>query len=137
VMAAMHPFIRIIGVERSAELSDIARRNISRAATWLTCSHVDVVTADAARYDVPDDVTVVYFSSPFSGDVLDAVLDNVKASLARAPRRLSIVSHGYDATNPFERQIRRCDWLSVRAELPLLRSNCAWIYVNTRWAHPV
>ena len=132
----MHPFVRLIGVERSSHLNDISRQNIDRARRWLRCTRVDLVTADAAAYRVPDDVTIVYFASPFSGNTLDAVLDNVKASLTRAPRRIRVVSHGYDAANPFELQIRARDWLHVCVEVRLQRSNCAWIYQNSRWNAP-
>lgn len=135
-MAAMYPFGRIIGVERSPHLNDIARQNIDRARRWLRCTRLDIVTADAAAYPIPDDVTIVYFASPFRGSTLDAVLDNVKASLMRAPRPLRVVSHGADAVNPFERQIRACDWLDVRLEVRLQRSNFAWIYENSRWRVP-
>jgi SAM-dependent methyltransferase len=134
VMAARHPFARIVGVERSPELAAAARRNVERTRRNATCQHVEIVTADAASYDVQDAATIVYFASPFSGHVLDAVLDKVRASLERAPRRLRLVSHGYDAGNPFERQIRQREWLALSAQVPLLRSNCAWIYENSRWS---
>jgi 16S rRNA G966 N2-methylase RsmD len=133
IMAALHPFARVVGVERSPALNDVARRNLERARKRMQCHSVEVVTADAAVYDVPDDATIVYFASPFSGEILDAVLDNVKASLMRAPRELLVISHGYDAANPFERRIQQCDWLRVRCEVTLQRSNCAWIYANCRW----
>jgi hypothetical protein len=136
VMAARVPFARIVGVERSADLAAAARRNVDRARRRGASQPVEVVTADAATYEIPDDATVVYFASPFSGHVLEAVLDNVHASLVRAPRPLRIVSHGYDAANPFERQIRRREWLELRDEIRLLRSNCGWIYENSRWKGP-
>jgi SAM-dependent methyltransferase len=136
VMAAREPFVRIAGVERSPELSAMARRHVDHARGRRRCRHVDVVTADASTYDLPDDVTIIYFASPFGGGILDAVLDHIRASLVRAPRPVRLVSHGYDATNSFESRIRRCDWLTVRAEVPLQRSNCAWIYGNSRWTTP-
>lgn len=130
-MAARQPFERVIGVDGSAFLNDIARQNIERARTTLTCQRIEVVTSDAAAYPLPDDATVIYFASPFNGGTLDAVLHNAKMSLTRKPRRLSVVSHGYDANNPFESQLRKCTWLSLRMEVPLQRSNCAWIYTNS------
>ena len=135
-MAARLPFARLVGVERSPRLAADTRHNVDRARRRGASAPVDVVTADAAVYEVPDETTIVYFASPFSGHVLDAVLQNVSASLTRDPRPLRIVSHGYDAANPFERQIRQHDWLTLRAEVPLLRSNCAWIYGNSRWNVP-
>jgi SAM-dependent methyltransferase len=136
VMAARHPFERVIGVDSSAALNAEAQRNIERARPRLACQQVDVVTADAAAYQVPDAATMIYFASPFNGGTLDAVLDNARTSLMRMPRRLSVVSHGYDAANPFESRLRKCGWLALRSEVLLQRSNCAWIYTNSRWAEP-
>jgi hypothetical protein len=136
VMAARHPFARIIGVDSSAALNDEAQRNIERARPHLACQRVEVVTSDAAVYPFPDDASMIYFASPFNGGTLDAVLDNARASLMRVPRRVSVVSHGYDAANPFESRLRQCAWLSLRSEVRLQRSNCAWIYVNSRWNEP-
>jgi SAM-dependent methyltransferase len=133
VMAARYPFERVIGVDSSAALNDEAQRNIDRARPRLACPRIEVVTSDAAAYPLPDAATMIYFASPFNGGTLDAVLDNARASLMRAPRRLSVVSHGYDAANPFEQQLRRCGWLALRAEVLLQRSNRAWIYTNARW----
>lgn len=133
VLAAMHPFDRLIGVERSPDLNDIARQNIARARARLTCQNIDLVTTDAAAYELSDDTTIVYFASPFGGGILDAVLDKVQASLIRAPRRLRVVSHGYRSDNTFERHIRSREWLSLRTEVRLQRSNSAWIYTNSRW----
>ena len=133
IIAALHPFARVIGVEGSSALNEIARRNVQRARRRMTCQRIEVVTTDAGAYDVPDDATMVYFASPFSGAILEAVLQNVKASLMRVPRRLSVISHGYDSSNPFETQIRRSGWLCMCREVRLQRSNCAWIYANSRW----
>ena len=133
IIAALRPFARVIGVEGSPALNEIARRNVQRARKRMRCQHIEFVTTDAAAYDVPDDTTMVYFASPFSGAILEAVLQNVQASLMRVPRRLSVISHGYDSSNPFEAQIRGSGWLCVRREVRLQRSNCAWIYANSRW----
>ncbi len=133
IIAALHPFARVIGVEGSTALNEIARRNVQRARKRMMCQDIEVVTNDVVAYDVPDDATMVYFARPFNGAILEAVLQNVKASLMRVPRRLSVISHGYDSSNPFETEIRRSGWLCVRMEVRLPRANCAWIYANSRW----
>ena len=89
--AAMYPFRRVIGVEISPELSQIARDNIARSLPNLKCRNVEVVTTDVMNYDVPDDVTFVYFFNPFHGEVFAAVLDRLLASLRRRPRELTII----------------------------------------------
>jgi len=89
--AAMHPFRRVIGVELSPALADIARDNIRRALPKLRCKHVEIVTADVVNYDVPDDVTFVYFFDPFHGEIFAAVVERLLASLRRRPRELTII----------------------------------------------
>lgn len=133
-LAAREPFARVIGVERSADLAGVARVNLERAYGRLAYSRIEVVTADAAEYVVPDDATVIYFASPFGGAILDTVLRNIQASLDRAPRRLRVVSHGHGADNPFDQRLRACGWLTLTREVRLQRSNCAWIYTSSRGA---
>ncbi len=134
VMAARLPLARVVGIERSPELAAVARRNVDRARGHGVLTPVEIVITDAAAYEIPADATIVYFASPFSGQVLDAVLDHVKASHDRSPRPIRLVSHGYDAANAFESQIRRREWIDMCTEVKLLRSNCAWIYGNYEWS---
>jgi 16S rRNA G966 N2-methylase RsmD len=134
VLAAMHPFRQVIGVDCSRDLNDIAARNIENARHWMKCQHIDIVAMDAAAYTLPDDATVLYFANPFSGDVLERVLENIKASLMRAPRPISLISHNHEPTYPFEQQIRSCRWLQVRTTIRLQRNTRAWIYTNSRLA---
>ena len=91
LMAARHPIRRAIGVEISSELARIARANVRRAAPHLRCRHIDVVTADAASYRVPDDVSIVHMFNPFSGPVLTAALDRLLESIDRSPRAVRLV----------------------------------------------
>jgi tRNA1(Val) A37 N6-methylase TrmN6 len=44
--AARYPFRRVIGVELSAQLNALARRNINRNRHRLTCRDIHLVTAD-------------------------------------------------------------------------------------------
>lgn len=91
VAAASYPVRRVIGVELSEELADVARANIERARSKLKCQDVSVVTADVLTYDVPDDVTVAFFFDPFHGEIFSAVVNKLLASLARRPRELTIL----------------------------------------------
>lgn len=62
-----------------------------RARSRLRCRDVQVVASDATAYQLPSDITVVFFDSPFWGPVLSSVLNNIRDSLIRAPRELWIV----------------------------------------------
>ena len=89
--AARYPFARVMGVEISEHLNEIARRNIERNRHRLVCQDVELVTMDAAEFRVPDNVTHAYFYFPFGGEIFRRVLDNIVESLERAPRRLTLI----------------------------------------------
>ncbi|HXV94544.1 MAG TPA: class I SAM-dependent methyltransferase [Pseudonocardia sp.] len=91
ILASTYPFRRVIGVELSARLAEIARHNAEHARVRRRCGEVLVVEADALDYEIPDDVTVVFLNNPFRGPVFAAVVENVLASHDRRPRRLRIV----------------------------------------------
>jgi SAM-dependent methyltransferase len=89
--AAQHPFARVIGVELSRELNAVARQNIERNGRRLVCREVQLVTADASAYEIPDDVTVIYMFAPFRGRIFRAVTANILASIDRTPRPLTLI----------------------------------------------
>jgi SAM-dependent methyltransferase len=89
--AAQYPFARVIGVEISAALSEAARRNLECSRDRLACTSVEVVTADATEFEIPDDMTYAYFFYPFIGNTFQRVIANIVASLDRNPRRLTII----------------------------------------------
>ena len=97
--ARRYPFARVMGVEISPELTEIARRNIEHNRARLRCTDVELVVGDAATYEMPDDVTIVYMFNPFKGSVFQAALESIVRSLDRAPRPLRIVYQ-----NPVEEQ---------------------------------
>ena len=49
--------------------------------------------APPAQFDIPDDVTVVYFSNPFHGKPFATVVRALIASVDRNPRPLRIIYH--------------------------------------------
>jgi SAM-dependent methyltransferase len=99
VVAGTRRFRRVIGVEISPGLAERARENIASAGKRLR-SPVDILVADACEYQVPDDITVVHLFNPFGGSILTRVVQNIRDSLTRRPRRLSII---YGNPKEFER----------------------------------
>jgi hypothetical protein len=91
LQAAKHPFARVVGVEIDPELSQHARRNLARIGPRLACHEVELVTADAGHWEVPDDMTYGFFFIPFTGEVARAVVANVVASLDRRPRTVRLI----------------------------------------------
>jgi precorrin-6B methylase 2 len=97
--AARHPFRRVIGVEISPELHEIAKQNLQRSRQLRRCPTIELVNSDALEYPIPDDVTVAYFFNPFRGRTFDSVTRRLAESVERTPRRVTIVY-----MNPLEEQ---------------------------------
>jgi hypothetical protein len=81
---------KIIGVERDERLDATARRNVQTLRLRLR-TPIEVVHGDALDFEVPDDVTVVFFFNPFEGEPFDQLVATLAASVDRTPRRLRFV----------------------------------------------
>jgi 16S rRNA G966 N2-methylase RsmD len=91
LFAATYPFRRVIGIELSSDLNEIANRNITSARTKLQCKNIELVTQDATRFQVPHEATIIFFYCPFRGEMLRTVLENVRRSWEEHPRGIVIV----------------------------------------------
>jgi hypothetical protein len=92
LLASHYKFKEIVGVEFARELVAVARRNVTNYRNrGQKCRTLSVVEGDAAAYAFPETPLVVYFYNPFSKEVFDLVLTNLKASLQRTPRRCFVV----------------------------------------------
>ncbi|ONI73057.1 hypothetical protein ALI144C_44715 [Actinosynnema sp. ALI-1.44] len=98
--AARLPFGRVIGVELSTELHEIAQDNVRRTRQRLQCRDIQLVRTDVLDYEIPDDVSVVFFNNPFQGKVFAEVIERLVATLDRNPRQLKIIYY-----NPVEERV--------------------------------
>jgi SAM-dependent methyltransferase len=115
VLAATHPFRKVMGVELSADLCERARDNLKRAGKKLRCKDVEIVNADAAHYRIPAEVSVIFLWNSFFGQVLIQAIEQVRLSLAASPRRLRLIN----ASPHGERDVlQEYSWLTKRRELP-------------------
>lgn len=94
-LASDHPFNRVIGIEFSPQLHEIARRNISTYRSRdQRCHRLESVCLDAADFELPPEPSVLFFYSPFKAPLMSQILDNVKASLKSHPRELYLLYIG-------------------------------------------
>ena len=122
--AARYPFKRVIGVELSDQLNQIARSNLDRNSELLRCSNVQLITADAVEYQPQPDVTVAFFANPFTGSIFETAVNRL---LAVAERRLRIIYH-----NPVEHELlMRTGRLTVQRRLRGWRPGKDWSRSNT------
>lgn len=87
--AARHPFGRVIGLEISPPIVELARRNIlSLKGRQAPC---EMICTDAQHYEIPDDVTIVFMYNPFGEGVFRSTLTQIVNSYDRKPRRIRLV----------------------------------------------
>jgi SAM-dependent methyltransferase len=80
------PFNRIIGVEFSPFLCQIARNNLASARLIRRrCAQVQVSCSDAVEYPIPNEPTIFFFYNPFTYDVMEIVLGNIVGAQLRTP----------------------------------------------------
>jgi SAM-dependent methyltransferase len=91
LVAAQLPYRRVIGVELAERMTEIARANVERARPRLACQDIELVTADALEWEIPDDLTVAYLYCPFLGDTFDAFVERLVKSHDANPRPLHVV----------------------------------------------
>jgi SAM-dependent methyltransferase len=89
--AAKRPFRRVIGVEISPALAEIARRNLAARRRRHRCQSVEIVVSDVADYPVPDDLTIGYVFHSFQDQTFDALLEGIIDSIDRKPRRVRLI----------------------------------------------
>lgn len=118
ILAARYPFKRIVGVEYSQVLNDIAARNIDVARARLRCKDVHSVVADASSYVVADDVTIAYFNNPFHRPLFDKVLERLHASLSANPRKLRLIVN-CPPNCQLPDAVKASGWLTIVDEIDL------------------
>jgi SAM-dependent methyltransferase len=92
LLASEYPFKRIIGIEISRMLSDIARRNIARYTSPLQrCHEIRSECMDAAEYGFPKEPSVLYLFNPFTEPLLRSFVERLRRSLEEDPRELVLV----------------------------------------------
>jgi precorrin-6B methylase 2 len=87
--AALQNLKKVYGVELVKEYADAAKRN-ARSMQPKPAMPVEIIEGDALNA-VLHDVTIYYFYNPFGIKTFTAVLDRIRSSLAKHPRRIRVV----------------------------------------------
>lgn len=92
MVAAPFGFRDLRGVEFSAGLCEVAKRNIERYRTRSgNAATFEVIHADAATYRVRDDEDVFFLFNPFDGEVVASVMANISRSYVERPRPMLLI----------------------------------------------
>ncbi len=102
LLASRLPFMRIVGVEISAALTEVALNNIRIFKDQMQkCSKIQAVCEDGAGYELPRQKTILYLNNPFDDQVMGPVVSSVEKSLLSNPRKLYVV---------YQRPLHRILW---------------------------
>lgn len=91
LMAAEQGFRRVIGVEISPVLHEVARRNVAQARRRAELPPIELHCGDAVRYQLPAEDVVCFFYNPFACGVMAKVVLKLGESLTLRPRRLVVI----------------------------------------------
>jgi SAM-dependent methyltransferase len=87
LLASEFPFKRIMGVEFSPELHQIAQQNIARYRSGAQkCRTIDPLLADFTQFPLPAGPLLMFFFDPCSAAILNQTLANIERSLQSDPR---------------------------------------------------
>src|SRR5205823_2569252 len=116
ILASGLPFKRVIGVEISPQLAQIAEQNIKKARRKLACPDIRVVNTDATAFAIEPEMSIFYFNNSIHGHALEAVLNAIRASIVANPRSIRLICQ-LPSESEFELQIQQTSWLVKQDEL--------------------
>jgi SAM-dependent methyltransferase len=94
LLASAFPFRRIIGVELSSALTEVARANVRTYRDPLQkCRDIECICSDATGFHIPLDNTLFYLFNPFDGSIMQKFINNLEQSLQQQPRDVILVYH--------------------------------------------
>ncbi|KAA1258218.1 Methyltransferase domain protein [Rubripirellula obstinata] len=92
LLAAEHGFDRVVGLEISPALCEIAKRNVATfQESTPTASSINVVCTNILDYQMDGSETVFFLYSPFDRPVTDSFLRMIRQSLTDHPRDLWLI----------------------------------------------
>lgn len=118
MLAVLHGFEHAIGVELDSRLAEVARENAHAFARTpgVPRDAIEVFDQDAAEFEFPHRPTALFMYNPFGAETMNAVLENVVASVTRHPRPFFVAYY-----NTVHREV-----FDAREQLRLVRRTVRW-----------
>jgi hypothetical protein len=110
--ASTRAFRRILGVEFTLELHQVAERNIRTYRNpKQRCFDITSLHTDAVEFAMPEEPCVLYFFHPFGEEVMARVLANIRNSYQRHPRKFILLYYHPQLRHMLEGMefLRKCD----------------------------
>jgi SAM-dependent methyltransferase len=131
LVASTYPFQRVIGVEISPELSQIARENAARFPARLRKADVEVQTIDAATVSFPKTNLLIHMYHPFGSDLTRVVLQRLEESVRETPRQVMVAYLLYDdAIEAVDEVFAGFPWLTRRRYERSVLGHYNWLFYS-------
>ena len=96
-------FKRIIGVEISEELCNIAKTNIKSFENKTgEVYNIEVVYTNAKSYSIPNDNCVLFFFNPFDRHLTEQVAQNIKAQFCKSRKKIFLLFYNPKSADVFD-----------------------------------
>lgn len=90
-VAAHFGFKKLLGLELSKDLCKIAKENIAETKKIFPQLDAKIINNDAYYFEIETDMDCLFLFNPFDEFVMEAVMENVKISLAKKDRPMAII----------------------------------------------
>ena len=90
-VAAYFNFKKVLGLEFSKDLCKIAKENIAETKKTFPQLDAKIINNDAYYFEIETDMDCIFMFNPFDEFVMEAVMENVKISLAKKDRPMAII----------------------------------------------
>src|SRR5262245_52152577 len=92
LVATIHGFKRIIGIEISPSLHKTAQENIQKYMKKKRIDYnIELHCMNVNEFVLPEEQTLFYFYNPFDREIMAGVLENIEKSLIEKPRTAFLV----------------------------------------------
>jgi hypothetical protein len=92
LMASMLPFNRIVGIEFSKSLIDIAEENLLKfPKNNQLCDDISFHLLDAAEYSFPKEEYILFMYNPFYEPVMEKVIENITKQFSYNPIHFIVI----------------------------------------------
>ena len=103
MIAAEYPFRRVIGLEHSRMLNEIAAENLRRfRSAHPAAAPIELVTGDAARMKFPDGPLVLFLFNSLGAEAVTEFAAAVKAAYLQAPRKIVVIYYNTGHPGAFD-----------------------------------
>lgn len=127
LLAVLGGVRRAVGVEFSAELCEIARKNVKIVEKQVGRKlQIEIVEADVAHYNINDEQNIFFLFNPFDECILNKVIGNILKSLRRRERKILLIYYNPIYQHAIERHFTKKGKYLIAGEEYLLYGNNAF-----------